>query len=730
MSAKPKGKKNNGPGKTGPPPQRKKKVQLVVEPLRNQRAMKAPKTIVAVHKKQMQLTIGVPTNVGAKMSVPVIAEFDSTQFSATFASFYSYLATKNLFADQDVAANDATVNAISVLYMFNNMLPMISSTDQKLTSAPIVAWDIVAALKSKSCNFLSYGKIVYSWGNLPSTVATSIYTSGGTWEPTYVTSDLATYNSPCTILTAPGTASDYNFFLQKLSDIGNNSRLKVVDSTYKSILVNDVSTFARSYVYNGDYISPTGGFYKDIESEVQITAPCLSSYGVYGISDLRAPLKLTPFSGDGATAFGYPLHPSFGSYFNKRPPSYKLIDFEWIYFTLCQYMVTLVQKYVANSGGPPRIGPLFAFTQQDFRIALRQALMCVFDTNYFTQFITTLRFNSGDNGFAPFQVSGGTCPSNMFTTFLVPKLIQENLAALRARSYRNPQAKGHNESAFIPVLGRYTEDIPAIFNYIGSDNNPYPLFSIAPQNPISLINGFSSPTTYVNLNGSFYQAVKSDWNNMVQEFSTVSVAVSSICGDGGPPGLGILFYTAVQRKIETTFTNTTIVTPPRMVRAVRSVVNASRSFEKTDKGVMAIPPASIVSLSTIQTTTNFNYSAQVAALYDSLITPQVRLDINSPEDQLSLQMYQCEVKEPISTAWANVAAGTGAGLASRLTKLAEMCVPGIARDESSEYSQIIELLSLHNQAGMLSSILGGFAKSILPPDLHGVVDIVSDLVPF
>jgi len=728
--------KNTGVRKTAPPKSkaklarpRKELAPIVIVPYKG----KNPKQIVKVQKnpKIRQVSI-VPTAIGAKTAVPIIAEFDNVQYSATFAALYSFLASKQLYTDQSESKNDAFQNAAATVYMFNSMLPMITGVNMALTNAPIIVWDIITALKAKSVRFLTYGHAMYSWGSINQTLVTAITTPGGVWEPTYITGDTGNYNSPATIASFSGTPTMYAILLQKMADLSDNKRMQIKDDKYRSVLTADVSTFARSYVYNGDYISPTGGFYKDIESEVNITAPSLASYGVYGAQDLRAPLKLTPYSGDGATAFGHPLHPTFLTYFNKRPPSYKLIDFEWVYYTLVNVAVAAIEKLLENSG-KTQTGPLFNYTEQDFRIMLRQALMTVFDTQYFVQFITPLRFSSNENGFAPFHASGGTCPNVNFSHMLVPKLIQENLAALRARTYKNPNDKSQNATCFIPVLGRYIEDVPAFFTYKGSDGNTWDVFNNAiSQQNINLVNGASSASQYVNLNSNYYQGMLSDWNTFMQDVSTVTTITTTIAGDGGPPGLGILFYTAVQ--------DLTTLNPgpdnnagaqPKLVKALRNVKNATRTFEKGPKGLpTAIPPASIATLTTTQTTTNFNYSSAVAAMYDSLITPQIRLDINSPEDQLSLQMYQCEVREPVATSWNTTLSNTGSGLASRLYRLALMCVPGIARDSSSEYDAILEMLSMHNEAGMLSSILGGFAKSILPPDAHGIVDVISDLVPF
>jgi len=720
--------KTSAPKRKGKPNQRK---QLVGQQIQLQKN-KNPKAIVRAEKlaKVRQITV-LPTAIGVKTAVPIIAKFDNIQYSASFAAVYSFLASKQLFTDQSESQNDAFQNSSATIYMFNSMLSMITGVSMTLTTAPVIVWDIIAALKAKSVRFLTYGHAMYSWGSLNPVLTTAITTPGGVWEPTFVVGDTGNYNTPVTINSVLGTPAMYAVLLQKMADLADNPRMQIKTDKYVSGLANDASTFARSYVYNGDYISPSGGFYKDIESEVIITAPSLSAFGIYGTQDLRAPLKLTPYSGDGATAFGHPLHPTFLTYYNKRPPSYKLIDFEWIYFTLVSVIVAAVEKVIENSG-KSFTGPLFNYSEQDFRVMLRQALLTVFDTQYFVQFITPLQFTSNENGFAPFHVSGGTCPNVNFSHMMVPKLIQENLAALRARTYKNPNDKSQNASAFIPVLGRYIEDIPAFFTYVGSDGLVYNVFESLPQATINLINGASSSSQYVNLNGNYYQGMLSDWNTLLQELSTVTTVTTTIVGDAGPPGLGILFYTAVQ---DLTSLNpgpdSNVGATPKLVKALKHVKNATRTYEKNAKGLpTAIPPASITTLTTTQTTTNFNYSAAIAAMYDSLITPQIRLDINSPEDQLSLQMYQCEVREPIATAWNTTLSATGSGLASRLNRLALMCVPGIARSSSAEYDAIIEMLSMHNQAGMLSSILGGFAKSILPPDMHGIVDVVSDLVPF
>jgi len=358
-----------------------------------------------------------------------------------------------------------------------------------------------------------------------------------------------------------------------------------------------------------------------------------------------------------------------------------------------------------------------------------------FDTQYMVQFTGPLAFGTNDNGFAPFQVSGGTYGNPEFSTMLVPQMLKENINALKARSIRNSvRCKSKiNVMTYIPVLGLYVRDTPVAPQYTTSAGT-FPLFDPpGPQQTINLIDGSIDPNTYVNLNGSYYQTKLSDYNFTISEFNQVLSKTSSICGDSGPPGLGCLYYTSVQKEAE--LSERLVAPKANYSKYVSTISNIPKAIVKTSsqknvKMPEVIPPASLVTLTQNYTTTAFPVGAELQAFMDTIIVPTIRLDPSGTADQMSLQMYQIETREAVSTKYNESTNTAGGGTYSRLGKYAQLNITGVGHDSAGEYDSIMNSLVQHNQAGFLSGILGGLAKTILPADMHGIVDTISDIVPF
>jgi hypothetical protein len=713
---------------------------------------RAKKNIADNKKRVQQISAPVVANQNLKRNVTVRAEFDSSALNLAFASLYSYYASRGLMtlSDDDGNYPESIVNGLN--YLFVALCSASKSGTLEVSKAPEVAIDMFRALSSKDISFMTYSKLTFSWNQSPSWDGyNAINVQGNVWFPVIVNADNGSYDSPAAFPTYSPSTDNYSYFLSKVGGLAGTPKASLVDpSVYRSPLFRDVSAFARSYVYNGLQPSQAGGYYKDIENEVGITAPMLSSFCLYSSDsrDIRVPTKLHAYAGDAAFAFGAPLHPTFVSYFNKRSPSFKCIDFEWIcgYFT--QLLTLAIPKAIALGNYP--LGDAVQMTFQDFRIMLRQALLNVFDTQYMTQFTGPLAFGNGDNGFVPFQVNGHCYGSQVFSTMAVPTLIRENLNALKARSIRikRPEGSKINVLTYFPVLGRYVTDVPAEPQYV-FDGVSYPLFSNVSQSNINLVDGTISANNYVNLNCTHYQTCLAVWNATIGQLKAVLQPTTSIAGDQGPLGLGTLFYTAVvsaggnptvqikapAKLLKSPYlANIKNVYPTEDEKKNKSVdrTDSKKLLDKVDskKNVKALPPASIISETQLFTTSGVPPPTEMQALLDSLIVPVVRLDPNGNDDQLTLQMYQIETKECLSSKYESNPNFAGGAVWSRISKLAEYCITGVGHDSAGEYAAIVDQLSKHNDAGMLSGLLGGLAKSFLPPDAHGVVDTVADLLPF
>jgi len=703
---------------------------------KNKPAKMTEHTLPNSKRPQAKVTIPVINNQNLRPTVEIQAIFDDKSIPLTMACYYAYLAAKGLFNQSVNSGNDPVTNASGLGYMFQSAYVLIGGTKMELTVAPIGIWDFIAGLTGKTVPFLTYGQATYSWDSKPNVTSFSPVTMGyGTWDATAVFTDSGAYNSPAPILVTPFEEANYAPFLAKLNGLSPTTKLNIMKSGFleRSHLSKDVSAFARAFVYNGLQPSSAGGYYKDVENEVNITAPIMCSFAKYEIDtrDIRAPMKLAAYSGDAALTVGWPLHPTFTGYGNKRAPVFKMIDFEWIYVTLCQWMVFAIEKSVVL--GTWEYNESVGCTQQDFRIALRQALLNVFDTQYMSQFTGPLAFQPGtENGFAPFLVSGGSYGNAGFAKLVIPTLIKENLNALKARTVSLGPYGNKGGTTYIPVLGRYSSDIPATFQ-VNVQADTWNLFESVPQSAINLADGSIGPGSYVNLNSSYYLGAMANWNAAVLKINQVSAKTGPIMGDSGAAGLGVLYYTSVTGVAEQAYSHP-IGLPVRMVDYTKSVKNGvakevPKKLAKTNSQIEIIPPATMINLTQQFTTLNFPVPQEMQMLLDTLIVPEIRLDPNGTSDQLTLSMYQVEVREGMSAIYNTGTSTNGSGVFSRLSTLAQYCITGVGKDEASEYDSLMTVLVNSGKAGFLAGLLGGFAKAILPPDLHGIVDVVSDLVP-
>lgn len=692
--------------------------------------------------------------LGQRLKVDVKADLDNKSIDLAFASLVGYLANKALFAPTQDIVPQRVINGLT--YMFEGIISKIKGGTENLSAAPILVYDFIDALSPKVVPFLGSGQVSYAWASVPDFSVPSIPMNGGAvWNVTEQLDDQSNISN-CPILSGSPNEEDYSYLLQLIGGLAVEGSMKIVTlADYTSPMKRDVSAFARVYPYNGLAPSEAGAWYKDVESEVEILAPVFSSFSKYSTQtnyENRVPMKLHAYSGDAAVAMGLPLTNLNSSYYNKRAPVFKLIDFEEIYAVVIHLAVNVIKKLFALGNWVQ--GGSLGVTQQDFRIVLRQALLTVFDTQHMVQFLGPLNFGSQQNGFVPFQVMGNTASTPAFGQFNIPLILKENLAALRSRTIIPAGTKSKiNKVNYIPILGRYVLDSP-VTPYVQPDNGAtgWDLF-LPPSGPtINLIDGTIGNSQYVNLSGSYYKTVMQNWNYFLAEQATNMITeYGPIQGDQGAPGLGALFYTGVVASVDDTIdrpknvaikyakwaeiiSNKARAEPPPVKERIKQSRSLSVNETKMEKkksvaDIQALAPATLATLTKKWSTSVFKLSAEQQQFLDFIITPCMRLDPNNTNDQLSLEMYQVEAREAISSWYAGEANESGGAEWSRLGAYAGSMVTGIGKQTNNEFAVIIKKLVENGEAGMLASILGGVAKSFFP-EASGVIDTVSSIVPF
>jgi len=731
---------------------------------------KIPITQGPVNKPMKQTFTAIPRIVPESTGSAVISNMkvdvvlDPTAMQLPFIAFYAHLCQSGLMnqlANTNLDIQPYSTVASAMRYFFDSTNNIIASGTIAPANVPLVFRDLIAALLPKTITTRSGNTISYGW-TYENQAALTPYTVGGfPWLFMEPLIDTNTYLTGAAVVNPTPDQLAYGKIIA-LIDKTRNKNLRIVGNVPSdSPLFTSVSAFARNYVYNG--LQCTGGnvagFYKDIELEVPIFHPCMSQFTGYG-TDTRAPRYLSLGSGDACVSYALPQHPGWGGYGNQGHIIYKFIDFENIYDTLCLWACKCKESLIScNDAGfdSSVYTSSFTFSQQDFRITLRQALIGFFAENYWTQFQGPLAADTDQNWFQPFYVNGATYGAAQFQMFQLPLLIRENLAALKHRVIK---ASKKYKIHIVPVLGRYRADTPSVYTYSAVtlvDSVPtaltQSLFTISAQSPINLIDA-SRPDGYVNLNGSYYQNVMNDWNSFCGGVNKVSTVITAIGSDAGPPGLVVLSMT---RQVQDSSNNTKHIevvqnleldtryskrqsvskkvelAPAATLRPLQIMKRVSNYQKASALELGAIPPSTSSRLSSVSLTSIKAVTSEELSLLQNLIVPTVRFDPYSTQ-VLTMSKYQTEVGEFSSAQFLNTTqlVAAPAGLASVLqtwSTLAGMCVKGQG-GECSEYASIMQMLCETGHAGFLAGILGGFAKSFLPPELHGVVDTVASVVPY
>jgi hypothetical protein len=543
--------------------------------------------------------------------------------------------------------------------------------------------------------------------------------------------------------------------LSKYLSAENNPLLKPVEASSFSYLDRDVSTRARSYPYCGTNPTEGSGWATSIENEVTVNCPILSKFVSYnlGQEDRRVPTQLTPGSGDPSGVITIPLVSPGFDWRNKSPVRYMPIDFEEIYFLLAVWMAQ-AKEMAARQGNLDAASPL-PFTMQDFRIALRQSLMGGFGTSCATQFQGPIQYNQNGNTFVPF-ISAGNCHANRKWTrlFRIPELISEALSSLKLRTLKGLTGKSViNEMIFIPVLGLWNQDEPAVIQMDLGGEAPVPLFTPDPtQSSISLIDGYSGNTPY-NINNPYYQNVIEDWNTNVELVSSYVSATSPMFKDSGAVGLPLLFNSEVNsnqvnntyadiiakkldhaEKIGTYKRSKSFKTPspPVVHRTLDDHLIKNMEVIKigSDKNVQYVPPATIPQLNTPGFFSLVpSMPASLVNLIQSLVLPSFRFNLEPPGDILNSNIVMTHTRQLTYYMGDSLAYQGTQSVMAKLVRLAALCVTGVGKEYSDEYTRIFAALTDHGKAGMIASFLAGIAKTIIP-GIDGVADTLAAVVPF
>jgi len=656
----------------------------------------------------------------------VRTDFVAPALQEAFLAFAGYLGGTGLFSDyQTSGLPNPGPNIIDGLtYLFQATQELIKGNTQEITMIPRVFKDLICALKPKTYPFRRYANISYGWNPFATAAnINNLNVGDGVINLAYPSNvDTGAYSNPLVVYSPSGNGDAYAALLKVVGTLTRTGYLDVISMDTPNIMDRDVSAFARSYRYCGLASAPTDGWCKSLENEGAISSPMYSSYCNYVVPDKRLPKNFCLWAGGASWTTGFPLSNAFHSHFNKIPTVVKQIDFEEIYGVLTLWMALLKEKAIAFGSTDVDASP-FTFSQQDFRIVLRQALLARFkDTQHYAQFCSTIAYDGNTNSFVPFLVSPGTAARNVFGQLLIPTLIAENLACLTGRKTKIPgKTSKLNVASSIPVIGRWWADEPIIPVIVNGPSDA-PLFAdlSADQVNIRLTDMFATPVggpVWIDPNSEYYQGVLSEWNYNVTKLSQFSCRTRPLVTDAGPKGCPLLYITKVQMGELGGAAKANGVKPnrTRFNPSMRNIKNNDyKKIERLDSKkkliVEVVPPADLYMLNTTHVLSVIPTTTEQSQFYQLMITPTMRE--NASEDALTVQMYQTQTSEVCSDQISSNTVAFGTGVFANTLRYAGMCVTGIGKEESNEYTAMVSELEAQGKGGILGSIIGGLGAAI------------------
>jgi len=499
--------------------------------------------------------------------------------------------------------------------------------------------------------------------------------------------------------------------------------LKTVEDSTKSILIKDASTFARTYAYSENPNS-VGSVYNDVELETKNFNPTLSHFCPYN-SNKRYPSKgCIELNSNSCSGCLNPLLDVEFGWFNKVPVQFVFLDF---YDLTNRILYWYVKCCEFDSISTP-----FDFSYQDWLLMMRQGIIAQFRDQWNVMLMDPTQFNIGENNFIPFAIQANNFPLNYFQRTLIPILIAENIAAVQAKRLMFSESKV-NAQVVVPVLGYYSEDTPIEWTF---SDGVTPLFAtpVPAQTTIDLALCSMGMNNYVNVNCMYYKEVCDDWNTAVTAIKVVSSTITPL-SQIKPAAMPLVFY---QRTVNTNAEDVIKNRKPcfgKDFSCTRNVRNAhhkvpkelKRTSSQKDLQVTYIPPTNQDALYYVSQYSAYPVNADLQSILNFLWLPSIRLDPSS-FTPFTLNDWRIVEQLPFSYPISNVG-DISPNWISIQQSSGDLSYTGVAKQDGSTFDIVFKALTESGHAGILSGLLGGFVKSILPPEASGIVDAIGNFLP-
>lgn len=717
----------------------------VEKPRRQKKTGFNPKDAKQMIKEPDKISASITTSLAIKVAIDNIAT------SACLLPTITWLLEKGVIAqliNSGIAPADAPPLLLSFAnYLLTGLQNYALGAQLTVTTVPKYINVLFEAMRPKEIPFKT-GSMNYSWSeDLSLTLAPLVAGPYSTFVFGLIVDNGTPTDPIIPVASQAGDQNDFNLIVKYFGQEETDTCMVPVGTP--AVTTRDGAAFARQYVYNGTSLTLAGGWFCDIESEVPFKCPMFAKFVQYGSGmDVRVSRFLEPSAGDSLYSMGLPLLDEFTSaqYKNRYPPVFKCIDVNLIAGWLCAWAALARETYINNNEAidDSAIIVPFQFTQQDFYIVVRQALMSVFSSQKCVQFLAPMNFsNSGtNNGFVPLVAHYGTYGNPVFKDFYIPQMLQENLASLKMRSFR-PKTQfqvNRNVLNYVPVLGVYVTDEPPAWTF-KYDNAPVDLFLANEGTVISLVDG-SAGSNYFNLNSSYYQDVMSTWNQFVTLVTSVTTSNVGIGNDQGPLGLSLLCFTNYEDSLTDSsnhslkfnkFGKVHISNYPGKNRDVEKEKLKPKGSSKelkvsVSKDVKNLPPAALSTLTYSLTSMVKGVSDEELSLLGKLILPVFRLDPSGP-DPTNISMLSTSAIEPYlkyNNTMDSNGNISGRSVLAWMEDSAGICITGTAGAPNSVYAEMMKLLAQKGEAGGLGSIAGALLGALGQPQLGAL----AELIPF
>lgn len=691
---------------------------------------------------ESMLKVGTNTlTIKTTMQTPVLVEALATYLSSLYC-----FNIPGSYADGDGDATTGvwTAAAAGAAYLGQGMYKLSLGSNIEVSKMPRI-FDVLTQLLTTKTVRLGAGIVRYSptWSEVFEFPEAFTTPTGAVWTCVQPgNSDVVSFTTNA----VPPSADDYSVLL-KLSEQNKEFGSQVVEySQNKGLYTQDPSCYARVYSYFGSGGTPQIGCYNEVELEAPFQYPQFSRFVNYDLSDRVISRIFHPTVGGINTAVGQTLvQPcNYSLLRNPIPAIYKFIDFYQIYTVLCHYMVNVLEQSSISAGTPDYVADTLPFTQEEFCVALRQALMTQYPSQIHGQFVAPQTGVPTQNVsvFEPFIVDSVTAASQAFASFLIPQFLQENLCMLK-QTYSDisstpksdkfktpPKRLRHN---YYPVWGVYSGDIPPVFSFQTGEGSK-PLFTPAPGNAATwrLWDAVSNqnPLEKFNFNSIRFTSVVSAWNDALTRRQNVTSKIGPISGDEGP-GVKLLLYTRVVEYIpQGTLEGKSRYSSP-MYDSIVNKPGDRQAKEKDfkekkkekEKKIDAVQPASYFDLYTEAILSHCPMAMDYFGAVRYFILPEIRLDAQGTDTltQAAYAVYTGEVCSVSNT----MGTSPSDNEVSRLLLIAQLMTSGIfaASSDNNVLTQAAsELLSHESGSDFIKSLLGGMASLI--PGVGGVISNV------